>query len=194
VEAARAGEAGAGFAVVADEVRNLVKRAAEAAKNTEALIDSTVKKVSDGTALEVAGSTAKVGELLGEIAAASSEQAQGIEQVNIAVTEMDKVTQQNAATAEESASASEKLSDQAEDIKSFIADLAAMVGKYSTISTGSSHTAKGLKTTGQSSQNRHKPLAVDKIPARGKALTHNRSKIINPDDIIPMDEEDFKDF
>jgi methyl-accepting chemotaxis protein len=136
VEAARAGEAGAGFAVVADEVRNLAMRAADAAKNTAALIEGTVKKITDGTALvkttndaflEVASSTAKVGELVGEIAAASSEQAQGIEQVNIAVTEMDKVTQQNAATAEESASASEELNAQAEEMKSFVHELSVMV-------------------------------------------------------------------
>ncbi|MCP3952658.1 MAG: methyl-accepting chemotaxis protein, partial [Desulfobacterales bacterium] len=118
VEAARAGEAGAGFAVVADEVRNLAMRAADAAKNTAELIEGTVKKVADGTDLvsrtseafsQVADSAGKVGELVGEIAAASNEQAQGIGQVNTAVTEMDKVTQQNAANAEESASASEEM-------------------------------------------------------------------------------------
>ncbi|HUU41692.1 MAG TPA: cache domain-containing protein, partial [Desulfatiglandales bacterium] len=90
VEAARAGEAGAGFAVVADEVRNLAMRAADAAKNTAGLIESTVKKVKEGAELvdktneaftEVATGTSKVGELVGEIAAASSEQAQGIEQI-----------------------------------------------------------------------------------------------------------------
>jgi methyl-accepting chemotaxis protein len=137
VEAARAGEAGAGFAVVADEVRNLAMRAAEAAKNTAALIEGTVKKISDGTALvkttsdafnDVAASTKKAYGLIGEIAAASNEQAQGIEQVNIAVTEMDKVTQQNAATAEETASASEELSAQAEEMKRIVSDLTAMVG------------------------------------------------------------------
>ena len=137
VEAARAGEAGAGFAVVADEVRNLAMRATDAAKNTAALIEGTVKKVSDGTALvkttndafnEVASSTHKVGELVGEIAAASNDQSQGIEQVNIAAAEMDKVIQQNAATAVESASASEKLHAQAEALKDFVADLSAMVG------------------------------------------------------------------
>jgi methyl-accepting chemotaxis protein len=143
VEAARAGESGAGFAVVADEVRNLAMRAANAAKNTAVLLESTVKKVTDGTALvkttndafkEVVGSTAKIGELVGEIAAASTEQSQGIEQVNIAVTEMDKVTQQNAATAEESAAASEELNAQAEEMRSFVADLAAIVGGNAAVS------------------------------------------------------------
>jgi len=110
VEAARAGEAGAGFAVVADEVRNLAMRAADAAKNTADLIEGTVKKIKQGVNLvgttnegflKVAQTSTKVGDLLEEIAAASKEQAQGIEQVNIAVSEMDKVTQQNAAGSEE---------------------------------------------------------------------------------------------
>jgi len=118
VEAARAGEAGAGFAVVADEVRNLAMRAADAARNTSDLIEGTVKKVKDGANLvtstneafnEVATSTSKVGELVGEIAAASQEQASGIEQVNKAVAEMDKVVQQTAASAEESAGAAEEM-------------------------------------------------------------------------------------
>ena len=109
VEAARAGEAGAGFAVVADEVRNLAMRAAEAAKNTSDLIESTVKRIRDGSALvtstdqafaEVATNTAKVGDLVDEIAAASKEQALGIEQLNSAVSEIDKATQQNVANAD----------------------------------------------------------------------------------------------
>ena len=136
VEAARAGEAGAGFAVVADEVRNLAMRAAEAAKNTSDLIEGTVLKISDGSELvtrtneafsEVTDSSTKVGELVSEISAASSEQAQGIEQVNTAVADMDKVTQQNAANAEESASASEEMSAQAEEIKGMVAGLVALV-------------------------------------------------------------------
>ena len=109
VEAARAGEAGAGFAVVADEIRNLAMRAAEAAKNTSELIESTVTSISEGSALvkstdqaflEVATNTSRVGELVDEIAAASNEQALGIEQLNNAVSEIDKATQLNVANAD----------------------------------------------------------------------------------------------
>jgi len=132
VEAARAGAAGAGFAVVADEVRNLAMRAAEAAKNTESLIQGTVKRVDEGSELVVktngafgklAAAASKVDGLVAEIAAATREQAEGIEQVNRAATEMDNVVQQNAASAEESASASEEMSKQAEQMKNTVGDL-----------------------------------------------------------------------
>jgi len=137
VEAARAGEAGAGFAVVADEVRNLAMRAADAARNTAGLIEDTVKKIAGGTDLgnqtkadfsEVAESAAKVGQLVAEIAAASIEQAQGIGQVNKAVTEMDNVVQQNAATSEESAAASVEMSTQAEQMRTMVDEMMLFVG------------------------------------------------------------------
>jgi methyl-accepting chemotaxis protein len=113
VEAARAGEAGAGFAVVADEVRNLALRATDSAKNTANLIQDIVNKVRGGEKLvsltndafgSVITSSRKVQELMEEIAAASKEQSDGIHQINGAVAEMNRVTQQNAANAEELAS------------------------------------------------------------------------------------------
>ena len=137
VEAARAGEAGKGFAVVAEEVRNLAQRSAEAAKNTANMIEESVKNAEHGVAIsqEVAKALSEIGEgnrkvndLVGEIAAASNEQAQGIEQISTAVGQMDSVTQQNAANAEESASASEELSAQAEELNKMVADLRALVG------------------------------------------------------------------
>jgi methyl-accepting chemotaxis protein len=136
VEAARAGEAGAGFAVVADEVRNLAMRAAEAAKNTAALIEGTVTKVKTGADIvartntafdEVEASAEKISDLVSEISAASNEQSQGIGQINTAVTEMDKVTQSNAASAEESASAAEEMSAQANEMQAIVKKLQAII-------------------------------------------------------------------
>jgi len=195
VEAARAGEAGAGFAVVADEVRNLAMRAADAAKNTAELIEGTVKKVGDGTDLvkttneafmQVAESSQKVGELVGEIAAASNEQAQGIDQTNIAVADMDKVVQQNAANAEESASASEEINAQAEQMRAAVGDLMALVGGSG---KGNGKSASGV-TISRSHQTHHALAA----PPKGKQVVVHQAKEVSPDQVIPMDDDDFKDF
>ncbi len=126
VEAARAGDAGKGFAVVAEEVRNLAMRSAEAAKNTELLIEESVKNAEGGVAInqevtqnltEINAHVKRVSEVIAEIAASSDQQSQGVEQVSSALEQINQVTQQNAANAEESASASAELSSQAQEMK-----------------------------------------------------------------------------
>ncbi|MFP5213378.1 MAG: methyl-accepting chemotaxis protein [Acidobacteriota bacterium] len=196
VEAARAGEAGAGFAVVAEEVRNLAMRAADAARNTADLIEGTVRKIRDGSELvegtneafhQVAATVGKSGELIGEIAAASREQAQGIDQVNRAVTEMDKVTQQNAANAEESASASEEMNAQASQMKTFVVELADLVGGHERQKgngEGSRRKVAVRPTTARP------PVAVPgNDGGNGGPVPQKTSREVQPNELIPFDDD-----
>jgi methyl-accepting chemotaxis protein len=126
VEAARAGEQGRGFAVVAGEVGSLAQRSAEAAKQTKMMIEDVVEKVAEGNSMvedagaslnEIVTSVQKIHHIVGEIALASKEQTNGIEQVNRAILRMDEVTQQNAALVEESAGASKSMDQRAVEMK-----------------------------------------------------------------------------
>lgn len=191
VEAARAGEAGKGFAVVAEEVRNLAMRAAEAAKNTGALIEENVNRVAGGVQIveglknalgEVTDASGKVASLVTEIAAASDEQSKGIEQINVAVTQMNQVTQANAANAEESASASEEMSGQAESMSDLVNQMMAVIngGNHD---THAQVPARTMKIAAKPMSTLKKPLA--KLSAKPVV-----KKISAPEKVIPLDENE----
>lgn len=198
VEAARAGEAGAGFAVVADEVRNLAMRAAAAAMDTSAMIESTVTRVNDGSKLvattndafgKVAQSSAKVTQLITEISQASIEQSSGIEEVNTAVSEMDKVVQQNAANAEESASAAEEMNAQAEQLREYVEELVMLVTGTNKTQSLESRGGKQVIVSHGSPGSHGNSLKKKRVPAP-------RAKEIRPDQMIPFDDnrDDFENF
>ncbi len=226
VEAARAGEAGKGFAVVAEEVRSLAQRCAEAAKNTSDLIESSRNSAEKGVNVskevvegvntiaeqieklnqinaEVAAADKELGGLIQQISTASEEQASGIQQVNTATAEMDKVTQQNAANAEESASAAEELSGQAEQMMEMVDQLVRMVegAKAGSGSAGYRKTAAHSQRNANAGRRqvgaqRHRQLTGGKGQSAGLRETGGqKEQEVNPDQVLPLDDdEDLGDF
>lgn len=187
VEAARAGEHGLGFAVVADEVKSLAQRSSDASTETAAIIEESISQTRKGSEISKMTSQAfqdilerisKTSNLIGEISISAKEQSEGMNQIATAMSEIDQVTQQNAATSEEAAAAAEELNAQAVSMKETVNVIAKMVGENTTQTSSASMQHQNTKQ-------------VKRAPMRAR---NTKSAQKNASDVFPLDEEDLKEF
>ncbi|MGA9045852.1 methyl-accepting chemotaxis protein [Sulfuricurvum sp.] len=193
VEAARAGEHGLGFAVVADEVRNLAQRAASAAKETSDIIEEVVGQIKEGNQIALATHTSfqeiveqskKVSDLIGEIAIAGKEQAEGMAQINQAMGQVDQVTQQVAANSEEAAAAAEELNAQATSMMETVRVLAKMVGMEN----------DAPSAVVKKKQLHSLEIKAPPAPRRSVPVSQSRGTPAKASEIFPLHEDDLKEF
>jgi methyl-accepting chemotaxis protein len=222
VEAARAGDAGKGFAVVAEEVRNLAQRSAEAAKTTASLIEESQRNAQEGARVseqvntvlrEIVTGAGQVTTLVADVAQASEQQASGVAQINTAVSQMDRITQSNAANAEESASASEELSAQSVELNDAVEQLGRLVNGVGRVEGAAPPRHQARRAThveapaapraAKRGVVHHAPLNVPVNAPRRSAPAPLPARSANPGgagfeplpaELIPLDEEELKSF